>query len=192
MSARVYVGRLSYRASERDIEHFFRGYGRIRDIVLKNGFGFVASCLFFDRLAHTCYGFKEFRFLGLGPSQLSLWCYYDTVHYAEPAVLDKLASFHEWWILHWHAFDPSSEYYGSNAFRNLTTLVMLMTQYMNWTAKNFVVNEWYWNSHDVDRVAEWIDTAAMIGFPLQDVNQGGCEALAILHFHSFGLYMFVQ
>uniref|UniRef100_A0A1I7VF52 RRM domain-containing protein n=1 Tax=Loa loa TaxID=7209 RepID=A0A1I7VF52_LOALO len=41
MSARVYVGRLSYRASERDIEHFFRGYGRIRDIVLKNGFGFV-------------------------------------------------------------------------------------------------------------------------------------------------------
>ncbi|VDP17487.1 unnamed protein product [Onchocerca flexuosa] len=43
MSARVYVGRLSYRASERDIEHFFRGYGRIRDIVLKNGFGFVVS-----------------------------------------------------------------------------------------------------------------------------------------------------
>uniref|UniRef100_A0A915BBJ1 RRM domain-containing protein n=1 Tax=Parascaris univalens TaxID=6257 RepID=A0A915BBJ1_PARUN len=41
MSARVYIGRLSYRASERDIEHFFRGYGRIRDIVLKNGFGFV-------------------------------------------------------------------------------------------------------------------------------------------------------
>lgn len=49
MSARVYVGRLSYRASERDIEHFFRGYGRIRDIVLKNGFGFVVSdsCVFF-------------------------------------------------------------------------------------------------------------------------------------------------
>uniref|UniRef100_F1LH40 Serine/arginine-rich splicing factor 4 n=1 Tax=Ascaris suum TaxID=6253 RepID=F1LH40_ASCSU len=41
MSARVYIGRLSYRASERDIEHLFRGYGRIRDIVLKNGFGFV-------------------------------------------------------------------------------------------------------------------------------------------------------
>ncbi|CAJ0581519.1 unnamed protein product, partial [Mesorhabditis spiculigera] len=41
MSARVYVGHLSSRATERDIEHFFRGYGRIRDIVLKNGFGFV-------------------------------------------------------------------------------------------------------------------------------------------------------
>lgn len=37
----MYVGRLSYRASERDIERFFKGYGRLRDIVLKNGFGFV-------------------------------------------------------------------------------------------------------------------------------------------------------
>ena len=45
MSARIYVGRLSSRASERDIEHFFRGYGRIRDIVLKNGFGFVVSAI---------------------------------------------------------------------------------------------------------------------------------------------------
>lgn len=41
MASRIYVGRLSSRASERDVEHFFRGYGRIRDIVLKNGFGFV-------------------------------------------------------------------------------------------------------------------------------------------------------
>ena len=43
MSNRVYIGRLSSRASERDIEHFFRGYGRLRDIILKNGFGFVVS-----------------------------------------------------------------------------------------------------------------------------------------------------
>jgi RNA recognition motif-containing protein len=42
-TTRVYIGRLSSRASERDVEHFFRGYGRIRDIVLKNGFGFVVS-----------------------------------------------------------------------------------------------------------------------------------------------------
>lgn len=41
MSSRIYVGRLSDRASERDIERFFKGYGRLRDIVLKNGFGFV-------------------------------------------------------------------------------------------------------------------------------------------------------
>jgi len=41
MSARLYIGHLSSRASERDIETFFRGYGRLRDIVLKGGFGFV-------------------------------------------------------------------------------------------------------------------------------------------------------
>lgn len=38
---RVYVGRLSYRARERDVEHFFRGFGKIREVTLKNGFGFV-------------------------------------------------------------------------------------------------------------------------------------------------------
>nr|XP_054758603.1 serine/arginine-rich splicing factor 6-like isoform X2 [Lytechinus pictus] len=40
-SGRVYVGRLSYQARERDVERFFRGFGRIREINLKNGFGFV-------------------------------------------------------------------------------------------------------------------------------------------------------
>ncbi|CAI5441624.1 unnamed protein product [Caenorhabditis angaria] len=39
--ARIYIGRISSRVSERDVEHFFRGYGQIRDILLKNGFGFV-------------------------------------------------------------------------------------------------------------------------------------------------------
>src|SRR5690348_14004578 len=38
-SSRVYIGHLSSKASERDVEHFFRGYGKIRDVVLKNGFG---------------------------------------------------------------------------------------------------------------------------------------------------------
>lgn len=41
MSSRVYIGHLSSRASERDVEHFFRGFGRIRDVVIKSGFGFV-------------------------------------------------------------------------------------------------------------------------------------------------------
>lgn len=41
MSSRVYIGHLPSRATERDIEHFFKGFGRIRDVVLKNGFGFV-------------------------------------------------------------------------------------------------------------------------------------------------------
>uniref|UniRef100_F6Y7T8 RRM domain-containing protein n=1 Tax=Ciona intestinalis TaxID=7719 RepID=F6Y7T8_CIOIN len=39
--SRVYIGRLSHRARENDVEHFFRGYGKINDLMLKNGFGFV-------------------------------------------------------------------------------------------------------------------------------------------------------
>ncbi|CAH8457730.1 unnamed protein product [Schistosoma mattheei] len=39
--SRVYVGRIPPRCCERDIERFFKGYGRLRDIVLKNGYGFV-------------------------------------------------------------------------------------------------------------------------------------------------------
>jgi len=38
---RVYIGRLPARARESDVERFFRGYGKVRDIMLKNGFGFV-------------------------------------------------------------------------------------------------------------------------------------------------------
>ena len=38
---RIYVGRLSHRARESDVDRFFRGYGKIHDIMLKNGFGFV-------------------------------------------------------------------------------------------------------------------------------------------------------
>merc|ERR1712179_180883 len=41
MGTRVYIGRLSYHAREKDIQRFFRGFGRIRDIMLKNGYGFV-------------------------------------------------------------------------------------------------------------------------------------------------------
>ena len=41
MGTRVFIGRLSYHAREKDVERFFRGYGRIRDVMLKNGYGFV-------------------------------------------------------------------------------------------------------------------------------------------------------
>jgi len=41
--SRLYIGRLSDTARERDVERFFKGYGRIREIVLKNGYGFVVS-----------------------------------------------------------------------------------------------------------------------------------------------------
>jgi len=40
-SSRLYVGHLSHRARERDIEDFFGKYGRVREVLLKNGFGFV-------------------------------------------------------------------------------------------------------------------------------------------------------
>lgn len=41
MTSRVYVGRLNYEVRERDLERFFKGFGRIREISIKNGFGFV-------------------------------------------------------------------------------------------------------------------------------------------------------
>jgi len=41
MSTRVYIGNLPSRASERDIEDFFRKFGRLREVVVKNGFGFA-------------------------------------------------------------------------------------------------------------------------------------------------------
>lgn len=37
----MFIGRLSPHARERDVEKFFKGYGHIREINLKNGFGFV-------------------------------------------------------------------------------------------------------------------------------------------------------
>ncbi|XP_023846523.1 serine/arginine-rich splicing factor 6 [Salvelinus sp. IW2-2015] len=38
---RVYVGKLSYHAREKDIQRFFNGYGKLMEIDLKNGYGFV-------------------------------------------------------------------------------------------------------------------------------------------------------
>ena len=43
MGTRVFIGRLPYQAVERDVDRFFKGYGRIREILLKNGYGFVVS-----------------------------------------------------------------------------------------------------------------------------------------------------
>ncbi|KAF8944669.1 serine arginine-rich splicing factor [Haplosporangium gracile] len=41
MTTRVYLGHLSRDASDRDIERLFKNYGPIREVTLKNGFGFV-------------------------------------------------------------------------------------------------------------------------------------------------------
>ncbi|XP_067097513.1 serine and arginine rich splicing factor 5b isoform X1 [Osmerus mordax] len=38
---RIFIGRLNPSAREKDVERFFKGFGRIRDIDLKRGFGFV-------------------------------------------------------------------------------------------------------------------------------------------------------
>jgi len=37
----VFIGHLPYKAHESDVEKFFSRYGRIREILMKNGFGFV-------------------------------------------------------------------------------------------------------------------------------------------------------
>ncbi|KAJ2314273.1 Serine/arginine-rich splicing factor 6, partial [Coemansia sp. RSA 2704] len=39
--SRLYVGRLPRDVRERDLERLFKGYGQIRDICLRPGFGFV-------------------------------------------------------------------------------------------------------------------------------------------------------
>jgi len=41
--ARVYVGRVPNHARDRDVERFFKGFGRIRDIMVKNGYCFVVG-----------------------------------------------------------------------------------------------------------------------------------------------------
>ena len=38
---RVYIGNIPNDIRERELERFFKGYGRIRDVVIKNGYGFV-------------------------------------------------------------------------------------------------------------------------------------------------------
>ena len=39
--SRVFIGSLPYDVREKDIENFLRGKGRIREISLKKGYGFV-------------------------------------------------------------------------------------------------------------------------------------------------------
>ena len=41
LNERVFIGRLTHTARKSDIERFFKGYGRLREISLKNGCGFV-------------------------------------------------------------------------------------------------------------------------------------------------------
>ena len=43
MGTRLFLGRLSNHTRESDVERFFKGYGKIQEILLKNGYGFVVS-----------------------------------------------------------------------------------------------------------------------------------------------------
>eukprot|EP00096_Caligus_rogercresseyi_P005154 TRINITY_DN200_c0_g1_i1.p2 TRINITY_DN200_c0_g1~~TRINITY_DN200_c0_g1_i1.p2 ORF type:complete len:134 (+),score=39.51 TRINITY_DN200_c0_g1_i1:143-544(+) len=38
---RLYLGNVSDETRERDVEKFFKGYGKLREVALKNGYGFV-------------------------------------------------------------------------------------------------------------------------------------------------------
>jgi arginine/serine-rich splicing factor 4/5/6 len=38
---RVYIGNIPANARERDLEKFFKGYGSLNEVVVKNGYGFV-------------------------------------------------------------------------------------------------------------------------------------------------------
>ena len=63
MSTRVYVGGLSYKVRETDIEHFFRKYGKLREISMKNGFAFIE----FDDYREAddaCYDLNGREFMG--------------------------------------------------------------------------------------------------------------------------------
>jgi hypothetical protein len=40
---RLYFGKLTEDVRDRDLEKFVRGYGKVRDISIKKGYGFVVS-----------------------------------------------------------------------------------------------------------------------------------------------------
>lgn len=53
VGSRVYVGGLPFGVRERDLEKFFKGFGRTRDILIKNGYGFVVS--FYEKFFPSVY-----------------------------------------------------------------------------------------------------------------------------------------
>ena len=41
VGCRIYIGNLSSSCREKDLERFFKGYGHLTDILIKQGYGFV-------------------------------------------------------------------------------------------------------------------------------------------------------
>ena len=62
MSCRVYLGRLPYGTRESDVKKFFRNYGKLREINLKNGYGFVVRCSDLPCPLFSCFKISECRF----------------------------------------------------------------------------------------------------------------------------------
>ena len=67
-ASRVYIGRLSHRARDRDVEKLFKSFGRIREIVLKNGYGFVVGLCHNIVIVPVLYFFEAHR-----PRLSQLW-----------------------------------------------------------------------------------------------------------------------
>lgn len=67
VGSRVYVGGLPYGVRERDLERFFKGYGRTRDILIKNGYGFVVRFFYKmkkkkkTKMYHVNQEFEDYR-----------------------------------------------------------------------------------------------------------------------------------
>lgn len=60
MSTRVFVGGLTYRVRERDLEKFFRKYGRIKEVAMKNGFAFVVSLMWINCFFYSMVGTRVY------------------------------------------------------------------------------------------------------------------------------------
>ena len=54
---RIYIGKLHYDVREKDIERFFKDFGKINDINMKNGYAFVVSYI----IEHFHFYFDTFR-----------------------------------------------------------------------------------------------------------------------------------
>lgn len=65
---RVFVGGLSHRVRERDLERFFQKIGRVKDIAMKNGYAFVVSVHYFKIYFQHGEWFKNIYW------SFALWC----------------------------------------------------------------------------------------------------------------------
>jgi arginine/serine-rich splicing factor 4/5/6 len=71
-STRVYIGRLARDATRRDLERLFKGYGDIREVNVKTGFGFVEFADERDA-KDVVYDFHGKNFLGERLDEKSLY-----------------------------------------------------------------------------------------------------------------------